>query len=154
MGPRLWRMAIQLRRCEAAWIYGLWRRERLTKYFEFAWENYSDVYAHDYLTLLQAVLDDSVVGDDRTTFYQVVGGRTRRKSVTSKEATEDRIARLIETRDRYIIACETVLREQKFSSFEKATLGPLVYWYAVTRVSAPPVKIARLRAKAWAEKWF
>ena len=119
-GPRVRRIAHQLRTCRASWIYGLWHRETLVAAQNRVLDAYANPWGWDYLAMLPLILDGAVAGTRQTWFEQRIF-----RAGTTLEARRARLPSLSdwqEIRPRFAGLCREFVAERSFTPVERALL--------------------------------
>lgn len=102
-----------IRRLQAGWFYGLFRREFLEETMTFVEREYHFVWAWDFLVLAATVLRGEIVGVPQVTFVHRLTGAP--KQYSSSEATVERVA-LVQNYWRVI---ELLIAEKKLSMWQR-----------------------------------
>ncbi len=131
-----------------AWIYGVWRTERLRKYNSSVLSQYTEIWAKDHLVLLSAILDRAVVGDERAVFIQRL--RMRRRDEMSRQARpvySTRIRYMEELRPVFLDCCTTALNQSNWNHLERVALRLAMKSYSRKRIGATRLKMASLKIR-------
>ena len=149
-GSRLSRIRHQLHSSSAAWIYGLWHRETLTRFQDRVLTDYPHEWGWDHLTMLPLILDGSIVGTSRTHFIQRIFRAHRRRGRPGddaspgekREAKRARVERKLAIRADFDRVARAIVFERSWSVRERAVLRALLPRY-VNRCSYSRWKLLR-----------
>lgn len=134
-GPR-GRLAAErwmIRRLQAGWFYGLYRREFLVETMSFVKREFHFVWAWDFLLLATTVLRGRIVGVPETTFTHRLTGAP--KQYSSSEATDERVA-LVRNYWRVI---ELLIAEKKMSLYQRFIHRAIFVRHVRRRVAKWPI---------------
>jgi glycosyltransferase involved in cell wall biosynthesis len=118
-----------LRRLQAGWFYGLYRRSFLLDAMAFVEKNYHHVWAWDFLILVTAALRAEIVGVPEATFIHRLTGAPKQYSASS-----DLDARIDLTRN-YWEVLERLLSEKEISGFQRLRYEATFVWHMQRRVA-------------------
>lgn len=127
-----------LRRLQAGWIYGLFRREALLEAKAFIYRTYPFAWAWDFLLLVAMVLRFRIVGvPDAVLTLQLTGAP---KEYSSSTLAAERIA-LVRN---YWRVLETLLAEQRLSWPGRLLMRGTFVWHVQRRVAKWPILLRAL----------
>ncbi len=118
-----------IRRLQAGWFYGLFRRSFLVDAMEFVESNYRHVWAWDFLILVTAALRADIVGVPDATFVHRLTGAPKHYSASS-----DLDARIDLARN-YWDVLEHLLDEKKISGLQHLLHEATFVWHMQRRVA-------------------
>lgn len=122
-----------LRRLQAGWIYGLFRRETLLDTKAHIYREYPYAWAWDFLLLVAMVLRTRVVGVPEATLTLQLTGAP--KEYSSSALTAERVA-LVRN---YWRVLEQFLGEQKLSMTQRFLFRATFVWHVQRRVAKWPI---------------
>jgi glycosyltransferase involved in cell wall biosynthesis len=134
-GPR-GRLAAErwmIRRLQAGWFYGLFRREFLVETMSFVEREFRFVWAWDFLLLATTVLRARIVGVPEVTFTHRLTGAP--KQYSSSEATPERVA-LVRN---YWHVLEKLIAEKNMSLYQRLLHRAIFVRHVKRRVAKWPV---------------
>lgn len=134
-----------LRSSHASWIYGLFRRERLTDVMHKIIQQYPNSWAFDHLVLFPYLIDNSVATSSETTFYQVIKRLSTDKASPTRwpiSATE-----MIHLRQQFSKIAKQFICDSSLNAFRKAAIRILLPLHTSKRV-------AKLRKIIWQKILF
>lgn len=138
--PRMARIAHDLFKSHASWIYGLWRRETLAVLQDRVHRDYPHAWGWDHLTLLPVILDGTVAGTNQTHFLQrILRGATTR---AERRAKMPGLAEMRSLRADFDRVARAIVAERAWSPLERMALGVLMPTY-VDRRGYPRAKLTR-----------
>lgn len=95
-------------RARAAMIYGLFRREPLTRRMNDVMSEYGEAFGFDYLVLLPFIFDEQVAASNATTFRQIKK-RLKRPGAARRGRGPAELDRMISLRRRFYACARTVI---------------------------------------------
>ena len=134
-GPRA-RLAAErwmIRRLQAGWFYGLYRREFLVETMSFVKREFHFVWAWDFLLLAATVLRARIIGVPEVTFTHRLTGAP--KQYSSSELTAERVA-LVRN---YWQVLEMLIAEKKLSLYQRVLHRAIFVRHVKRRVAKWPI---------------
>lgn len=134
-GPRE-RLAAErwmIRRLQAGWFYGLYRREFLVEIMSFVKREFHFVWAWDFLLLAATVLRAGIVGVPEATFTHRLTGAP--KQYSSSELTAERVALVCN----YWRVIEMLIAEKKMPLYQRLLHRVIFVRHVKRRVAKWPI---------------
>lgn len=134
-GPRT-RLAAErwmIRRLQAGWFYGLYRREFLVETMSFVKREFHFVWAWDFLLLAATVLRARIIGVPEVTFTHRLTGAP--KQYSSSELTAERVA-LVRN---YWQVLEMLIAEKKLPLYQRVLHRAIFLRHVKRRVAKWPI---------------
>lgn len=134
-GPRA-RLAAErwmIRRLQAGWFYGLYRREFLVETMSFVKREFHFVWAWDFLLLAATVLRARIIGVPEVTFTHRLTGAP--KQYSSSELTAERVA-LVRN---YWQVLEMLIAEKKIPLYQRVLHRAIFVRHVKRRVAKWPI---------------
>ena len=122
-----------IRRLQAGWVYGLYRREYLVQTYAFIAHEYHFAWAGDFLMLTTYVLRAEIVGVPEATLTLQLTGAP--KEYSSSSLTAERVA-LVRN---YWQVLEQLLAEKKLSLPQRLLFRLTFVWHVQRRVAKWPI---------------
>ena len=142
-GPRVLRIAHQLRTCRASWIYGVWDRETLVDVHGQIDRAHPSGWGWDYLALVPLILEGRIAGTKETEFIQRIFRAAT--PLAERRLKQPPVADWPDIRRDYIAFCRGQVAGRAFSALERAALAPsFADFYDRTCISRWRVLRARL----------
>lgn len=117
-GPRVLALLHRMRRMQAGWFYGLWRREAAEKATDTVYAHFPDGWAADYLALLHASLNGGIGGTNDCAFHQQVLAEVRGYMPRPKPT----YAQMVDRNSRFSATAHALLDGADLKGAERALL--------------------------------
>lgn len=131
----------------ASWYYGLWRTKYIQETCSRVWGAYPEAYAGDHLTLLSALLDESVVGSNDTLFVQRTYSPVKGDGMRGRRSLKDRITLLERLMPIFYACYDAEIRRRNLHLDEERRLLTERRRFTYNKLRASPWRIFRLKVK-------
>ncbi len=118
-----------IRRLQAGWFYGLFRRDQLIDLMEFVGKNYRHVWAWDFLVLTATALRHQIVGVSEATFVHRLTGAPKQYSASADIGARVDLAR------NYWQVLNLLLEEKPLSGVQLMMHRATLVWHMQRRVA-------------------
>ncbi len=125
-------------RAHPSWIYGLWHRQALTQAFERVGADFGELWGWDHLTLLPALLSQSVRVDSGAVFTQRLG--------VTRGPSDEHSSAMRRRRQRARSVLLHQIEQANLGAIERRTAVALAPWWLDKRIHSRS-RLLRLRLK-------